>query len=152
MKGVAGVSAIVVVMAGIAVAVIRMTAASSAPPPPLAYGFNGSSGWQDGTVKPRTIAFGAGGSLFLRGLRWSDWGQTAAEGQGIRWADNCRPDCASGAYLKSKATLVLSGIKVHDGFRYFSRLTMRWTASGRKYAVTFHWAPGALRGAPPFWN
>jgi hypothetical protein len=152
MKGVAGVAVIVTIMAGMAVLALRMTAASSAQPPPVAYGFDGSSGWQHGVVKPRTIDFGAGGSLLVRGLRWAGWSQQAAVARGVRWADSCDPDCASGGYLKSRATLTLSGIKVHGGLRYFSRLLMRWKADGRMHRYVFHWSPGAGPGAPPFWT
>jgi hypothetical protein len=152
MKGVAGVGVIVVIMVGIAVAVVSLTAASSAPPLPLAYGFGGSSGWQHGSVKPRSIDFGAGGSLFVRGLRWTEWTQTTATGHGLSWTDSCRPNCASGSYVKSRAIMTLSGIKVHAGLRYFSAMTMRWTAHGQNYRFVFHWSPGAVNGAGPFWR
>ena len=163
MKGVAGVAAIVMIMVGAAVLAIRITAASSAQTasaqtassaqiPPVAYGFDGSSGWQHGLVKPREIDFGAGGSLFIRGLRWADWTQRRAGAHGVRWADECTPDCASGRYLKSPAALTLSGVKVHAGLRYFSRLAVRWKAGGKIHEYVFHWSPGAGRGAPSFWN
>ncbi|HUC60271.1 MAG TPA: hypothetical protein VMA95_22930 [Streptosporangiaceae bacterium] len=129
-----------------------MTAASSAQVPPVAYGFDGSSGWQHGHVKPHDIGFGAGGSLFVRGMSWADWSQRTAVGHGVRWADSCIPDCASGHYVKVRATLTLSGIKVHSGLRYFSKLTMQWKASGKTCKSVFHWRPGAVPGAPPFWN
>jgi hypothetical protein len=152
MKGVAGVAAIVMIMVGIAVLAIRITAASSAATPPVAYGFDGSSGWQHGTVRPHDIDFGAGGSLFIRGLRWAGWSQRSAVGHGVRWADTCTPDCASGGYVKSRATLTLSGILVHAGLRYFSRMTMRWKSGGRMHEAVFRWSPGAIRGAPPSWR
>jgi hypothetical protein len=152
MKGVAGIAAIVMLMVGIAVLAIRVTAASSAQAPPVAYGFDGSSGWQHGQVKPAEIDFGAGGSLFVRGLRWAGWSQRTAVAHGLRWADSCLPDCASGRYLKSPAALTLSGIKVHAGLRYFSRLALQWKAGGKMREYVFHWSPGAGRGAPPSWS
>lgn len=152
MRGVAVVAAIVMIMAGVAVLTATITAASSAAPPPVVYGFDGSTGWQHGAVKPADIDFGAGGSLFVRGLRWSGWSQQRATGRGVRWADSCTPDCASGRYLRSGAILTLSGIRVHDGLRYFSRLAMQWKAGGKTYRYVFHWSPGALRGSPPFWT
>ena len=152
MKGVAGVAAIVMIMVGIAVLAIRITAASSAAVPPVAYGFDGSSGWQHGVVKPHDIGFGAGGSLLVRRLRWSGWSAGTAVAHGVRWADSCTPDCASGRYVKSRATLTLSGVKVHDGAHYYSRLALRWKIGRKIYRSVFLWSPGAVRGAPPFWR
>ncbi len=155
MKGVAGVTSIVIIMVGMAVLAIRITSASSAQTPPVVYGFDGSSGWQHGQVKPQVIDFGAGGSLFVRGLRWAGWSQENAVGRGVRWADSCTPDCASGNYLKSPATLTLSGVKVHAGLRYFSRLAVQWKTGDRMHVYVFHWRvarPGAGPGAAPSWT
>jgi hypothetical protein len=151
MKGVAGVTAVVVFLVGTAATVIGVTAAASAQPLPVAYGFDGASGWQHGQVRPHDIYFGAGGSLLVRGLTWSNWAQGSAVAHGVRWADDCTPTCAAGTYAKSRATLTLSAVLVHAGLRYFSKLTLQWTANDRKHETVFHWSSGAIKGTL-FWS
>jgi hypothetical protein len=156
MKGVAGVATIVLIFIGIAVLAVRITAAASASPLPLAYGFDGSAGWQHGVIKPRDIDFGAGGGLLLRGLSWASWTQRTAVGSGVRWEDDCTPDCAAGAYVKSPARLTLSDVRVHAGLRYFARMTMSWTTAGRMhwyaFRLAFQWPPSTANDTPLFWS
>jgi hypothetical protein len=151
MKGVAGAAAIVVSVIGITVLAVRIASAASAAPLPLAYGFDGSSGWQNGEIKPHDIYFGAGGNLLVRGLTWTSWGQDGATATGARWADSCRPDCAAGRYARVRAVLTLSRVRVHHGVRYFSELTLRWVAAGQRQVTVFRWIPGAIKSAPPSW-
>src|SRR5580658_4005020 len=149
MKGISGVAAIVVVVIGAIVFAARMTAAASAAPLPLAYGFDGSTGWQHGDVRPHAIYFGTGGSLLVRGLAWSGWTQQAATASGVRWADGCTPNCAAGTYSRTPATLALSDVRIHDGVRYFARLTMRWSSGGKMEREVFRWSPALVSGATP---
>jgi hypothetical protein len=152
MKGVAGVAAIVVAVIGVAVIALRIAAAASSQPLPVSYGFDGNWGWRHGEVDPGAIYFGAGGSLLVKNLTWSSWTQGEAVGRGVRWADGCVPTCAAGRYVKSPAILTLSRVRTHAGTRYFARLTVRWTASGRVHTDVFAWSGGAEPGAPPFWS
>jgi hypothetical protein len=152
MKGIAGVAAIVVVVIGGIVFAVRMTAAASAAPLPLAYGFEGSTGWQRGEVRPHAIDFGTGGNLLVRGLAWSGWTQQAATASGVRWSYGCTPNCAAGTYSRTSATLALSDVRIHDGVRYFALLTMRWSSGGRMQREVFRWSPGLVPGAQPFWS
>ncbi len=152
MKRVAAVAAVVIVAAGIVTAAIRATAASSSASLPVAYGFDGGSSWHRGEVKPQAVYFGAGGSLFVRDLIWATWSQDAAVGRGIRWADTCAPTCAAGTYIRTPAQLSLSRVRVRDGVRYFSQLTMQWTINGRQYKSVFAWTTGAVRGTSPAWR
>lgn len=151
MKGVAGGIAVIVAVIGIVVLAIRVTAAASATPLPLGYGFDGGSGWHHGKIKPHAIYFGTGGSLLIRGVSWTSWTQNAAIGNGVRWANSCVPNCAAGAYAKSRTVLTLSKVKVHEGIRYFSELTVLWMAGDRHHTTVFRWAPGVFRGLP-FWS
>src|SRR3984957_17900941 len=102
MKGIAGVAGVVVLIAGVTVLTDRITAAASAQPLPVSYGFDGASGWQHAKIKPHSIYFGAGGSLLVRGAKWISWTQVGAIGQGARWADTCTPNCAAGSYAKTQ--------------------------------------------------
>jgi hypothetical protein len=147
-----GIAAIVGVVIGVIVFAVRMTAAASAAPLPLAYGFDGSTGWQHGDVRPHAIYFGTGGNLLVRGLAWSGWTQQAATASGVRWADGCTPNCAAGTYSRMPATLVLSDVRIHDGVRYFARLAMRWSSGGKMEQEVFRWSPALVSGAPPFWS
>ncbi len=152
MKGIAGVAAISVLVVGVTVLTVRITAASSAQPLPVAYGFDEATGWQRGTIRPDAVYFGAGGSLLARDLHWSSWTQQAALGEGVQWADNCAPNCAAGSYRKTQAMLTLSRVRVNRGVRYFTRLTMLWTANGKRQKLAFRWARSKVAGVQPFWQ
>jgi hypothetical protein len=121
---------------------IRATAASSSPSLPVVYGFAGASGWQHPGIQPPAVYFGAGGSLLIRGLSWASWGDQQAIAHGSRWADNCDPTCATGKYAKVPAELTLAGVRVHDGMRYYSKLTTHWKVAGLPVTAVFTWGPG----------
>jgi hypothetical protein len=143
MKGFAGVAAIVMVVIASAVLIIQAAAASSSQPLPVAYGFEGASGWVNPAVKPHDLYFGAGGSLQVRGLRWESWTQNAAIARGVRWTDNCVPDCASGSYAKAQVELTLSRVRKHRGSDYFTRVLLQWTTGGQQHTELFRWLKGS---------
>ena len=151
MKSVAGAAAIVAIVIGVTFLAIQVTAASSQASLPVAYGFDGGSGWTHGKVKPHAIYFGAGGNLLVRGLRWVNWTRRAAVGRGVRWLDSCAPSCASGTYSKVAVEMSLSRVRIRDGVSYFSRMILRWTIDGSRYKSVYEWVRGPARGAPPFW-
>lgn len=153
MKRVLGIVGGVVVLAGLAVAVVMITSAASASTPrPVAYGFDGRLGWVHGQVRPRSVYFGAGGSLFIRQLKWESWKHTGARGRGIRWADTCNPNCATGSYVKSAATITLWRVLRHHGQPYFSRMTLAWRAGGTAHQQTFRWSADTRFSTVPFWR
>ena len=152
MKGVAGVAAVVVAVVGVAVVAIQVTAASSPASLPVAYGFDGGSGWTHGLVKPRAIYFGVGGNLLVRGLTWVSWSKQTAAGRGVRWSDGCVPSCAAGTYLKIPVEILLSRVRMRHGVSYFSRMTRQWTVSGRRYKSVSRGARSQAHTAPPFWS
>jgi hypothetical protein len=152
MKGVTVISAIVVATMGVTVFAVQVTAASSSQPLPVTYGFDGGSGWQHSQVRPHEIYFGAGGSLLVRGLTWLSWTENSAVGSGVRWADNCRPTCATGTYAKVQAEMTLSRLRSHDGSSYFSRMTMQWFSRGKPHKAIFRWSRNLVHRAPPFWS
>lgn len=151
-KGVAAVTAIVAAVIGVAIAAIGVTAASSSASLPVVYGFDGSSGWSHGLVKPGAIYFGAGGSLLVRDLTWVSWKQAAAVARGVRWSDNCVPTCAAGRYAKIPVEMSLYRVRQRNGVSYFSRMTLRWTIGGKQYKSSYGWSRGPVPSAPPFWS
>jgi hypothetical protein len=152
MKGVTGVAAIVAAVIGVAVLAIHVTAASSRTPLPVAYGFDGSTGWNHGQVEPHAIYFGVGGNLLVRGLRWVNWTQKAAVARGVRWWDRCVPTCAAGKYIKVPAVMSLARVRIRHGVSYFTRLILQWTIKGRHYKSVYGWSRGPVADAPPFWS
>ena len=133
---------------GLAAAAVLAPPAAGASALPVSYS---ASGWQHGRVRPATVSFGAGGSLFIRSIRWHSWGPGAAAGHGIQWADGCLPTCAQGTYLRSAVSLTLSQPRWHGSHRYFSRLAVRWTTrDGVRHVRAYRW--GNPYGAPvPLW-
>jgi hypothetical protein len=154
MKSVLGIAGAIIVLAGSAsaAALIRSAASDTSRPPPVVYGFDGHAGWAHGEVRPRAVYFGAGGSLFVRGLSWASWNQAAAHGDGTRWADSCVPTCAAGSFAKSAARITLWRVRDHDGQPYFSRMTVTWQAGSKSYRQIFYWSRGAGTSALPFWH
>jgi hypothetical protein len=152
MKGITGGAAVLVLIVGVIVLTDQITAASSAQPLPVGYGFDGASGWQHAKIKPHSIYFGAGGSLLVRGAKWISWTQVGAIGEGVRWADTCTPNCAAGSYDKTRAVLTLSRVRSHRGVRYFTRLTMIWTENGTREKLNFRWHRSTVPGVQPFWT
>lgn len=153
MKSVPGIAAVIVLAALAAAAVlIRPGASGASPALPVAYGFDGHQGWTRGEVRPRAVYFGAGGSLFVRGLSWASWNQAEARGEGIRWADSCVPDCAAGSYAKSAATITLWRVRDHSGVPFFSAMTIAWRAGGTLHRQTFQFSRGTGTSPAPFWH
>src|SRR5215467_5030271 len=153
MKSVVGIAGAIIVLMGSATAVALIRSGTPASqPPPVVYGFDGHLGWAHGEVKPSAIYFGAGGSLFVRGISWASWNQAQARGQGTRWADNCLPSCAAGSYAKSAAQVTLWLVRYHNGQQYFSRMTIAWRASGTLYRQAFGWSRGSGTSPVPFWH
>ena len=153
MKRVLGIVGGAVVLAGLAVAVVLITSAASASTPrPVVYGFDGHQAWAHGLVRPGSVYFGAGGSLFVRQLSWASWSQDRARGRGIRWADTCNPNCDTGSYVKSAATVTLWRVLRHRGQPYFSRMTLAWRAGGKAHQQTFRWSADTRFSTVPFWR
>ncbi len=154
MKSVLGIAGAVIVLAGLATAAVMTRSGTSGAGRalPVGYGFDGHQGWARGEVRPRTVYFGAGGSLFVRGLSWASWNPVGARGRGTRWADSCVPDCAAGSYARSAAKITLWRVRVHDGRPYFSRMTIVWPEDGKLYRQIFRWSKGAGTSALPFWH
>jgi len=135
----------VIFSAGLATAATAPAMAAQSSPaitqqarPPVFYKWR----FANPTVRPRAIYWGAGGSLFVKGLRWAHWNRTSAWGRGTRWANTCDPNCGSGNYIRSPATATFWRWRWHLGHRYWTRLTLRWRHNGPHKHVYTHTAGG----------
>lgn len=79
----------------------------------------------------------ADGNTRLRGLSWQTWAPGAAVASGTLLANDCTPDCASGHFIASPATVELTGAAVAPpaGLQY-TRLHVQWVAKGVRHAMT----------------
>jgi hypothetical protein len=85
------------------------------------------TGFTSPSVRPSAIYWGSGGQLFVKGLSWHYWNGTSAYGRGTRWRNTCVPTCSAGNYVKSPASVTFWRTRWHNGRRYWTRLTLRWT-------------------------
>lgn len=128
---VAAAAAVLLVAAGIGIALL---ASSHTPPAPRAAGTPAPSGHITGPAlppqqvrvctvpaatciasQPRSMKaapaemYTAGdGSSFLTNLEWVSWGSPAARATGILEVNNCKPDCAQGTYTWHSATVTVT--------------------------------------------
>jgi len=142
-------AALLVVGVGLA-ATLTIRAANAAPAsasPPVAY--SGVDGWHHGRARPPVIYIGQS-NVFVRTLQWSRWSGSSAQARGELWVNTCTPTCSAGNYRTYRAQVSLSRVAVHDGVRYFSRMTLRYQ-HGNQRDYVFRW--GTLPGATiPGWN
>jgi hypothetical protein len=79
--------------------------------------------------KPRMIVISCGdGGIVLKDLKWSRWTATKAMGRGTEWVKDCTPNCATGHYVKTPATVTLTK-RIRCTKRkhpVFDRLTMKF--------------------------
>jgi hypothetical protein len=141
---------VVLAAAGLAGA-LALPAAALASGSTVMYDARSSTGWNDPLVAPGRVYISGDGSLFVGSLRWSRWTGGYAYGRGIRWRDNCIPNCAQGTYLKSPASLTMWDVLSHNGQRYFARMTLRWTTRDgvhRKHRYSYSISGGTV----PYWH
>jgi hypothetical protein len=110
-----------------------------------------NSGYAHPKVRPSSWWWGADGGLSVRGLSWRSWGTYSAYGRGTRWLNTCIPYCYNGSYKKAPASITLWRVRLHNGQRYFTRLTLRWTNRSGHHKHLYVWGryPG---GTVPFWH
>jgi GDSL-like Lipase/Acylhydrolase family len=71
-------------------------------------------------VAPTQVFFGAGGGLFINGIRWEGWGGALASGRGkARLRGPCKPDCAHAKLRKVPAKLYLFRVVEFNGHRQY---------------------------------
>jgi hypothetical protein len=121
----------VTVATGLALIVIAMPlragAASGGQRVFYAQGFSSSQP----AYRPHKLIASANGSFFIRHMHWSSWTRSSAKGHGTAWADNCKPDCASGHYRKDPVHVRLLKPRNACGKRYFVSMRLHYT--GKKF-------------------
>jgi|SRR5215467_5878485 len=134
---------------------VVLAVSASATTATVAYGTGSggtiNSGYSHPMVRPTSWYWGADGGLFVKGLSWSSWSTYSAYGTGTRYLNNCIPYCYNGHYSKAPASITLWRVRLHNGQRYFTRLTLRWTNRTGHHKHLYVWGvyPG---GAVPFWH
>jgi hypothetical protein len=131
-----------------------LTAGASARTLPVIYGAYPAGvtfSWHNPSVRPPSVWFGADGGLSVRSMRWHYWDRASAYGRGTRWANKCVPSCAAGNYNKAPASLTMWRVRWHNGQRFFSRMTMRWTTrNGARHKQVYSYSKAG--GTELFWH
>ncbi|HEY1238102.1 MAG TPA: SGNH/GDSL hydrolase family protein [Solirubrobacterales bacterium] len=71
-------------------------------------------------VEPSQVFFGAGGGLFMTGIRWTAWGLPITTGVGkAHVRGRCRPNCANARFHKLPAQLILNRVATAFGHRQY---------------------------------
>ena len=132
-----------------------LAAGASASTLPVMYGaypYGAVGSWQEPAVRPPSVSFGTDGGLSVRSLNWSYWNTASAYGRGTRWANTCIPTCSAGNYWKSPASLTMWRVLWHNGQRYFTRMTMRWTTrNGVRHKQVYSYGTYGT-GTVRFWH
>ena len=82
------------------------------------YGDNGSINWGDPDVQPPGFILG---QMFITRLRWSHWGRTDAQADGVIHVCPSSNGCTT-----HNGTMNLHQVRSHRGHRYFREMTLRW--------------------------
>jgi hypothetical protein len=89
--------------------------------------------FKDSTHPPRALPnridmfAGAGAYFYYKHLRpWSNWGGSHATAHGVMHYNTCNPDCATGNYKTTRATVILSQVnRKCGGHRRYRHLRSR---------------------------
>jgi|RhiMetdeSRZDD1v2_1073273.scaffolds.fasta_scaffold120662_3 hypothetical protein len=109
---------------------LQLASPASASTRPYVYGVYPSSAvhsWHNPSIRPPYVNFGTDSSLEYRSMSWWHWNNTSAYGRGTRWSNTCNPTCAAGNYAKHPGSITLWRVRWHNGHRYYTRMTLRWT-------------------------
>ena len=150
-RNVAVVLAAAVLAVGVGLGAVVITRAAGAAPAsaPLPVAYNGAAGWHQGRARPPVIYIGQS-NVFVRTPHWSRWSGSSARTRGELWVNTCTPTCSAGHYRMYPAQVGFSRVAVHDGVRYFARMTLRYR-HGHQREYVYRW--GILPGATiPGWN
>ena len=88
-------------------------------------------------VRPQQITDSGDGSGYVKNLVWSDWGSPEAHATGVQEVNDCNPNCASGTYSGSPATVTLAGLKPYGtGLQAYSTIVIQAPAANLTYTYT----------------
>jgi hypothetical protein len=131
---------------------------------PLSPTYLGATAAHNGLqVRPATITYTGDGTGFLggaharngrSGIHWSKWTTRVALGTGFNQLDNCRPDCAGGAFRGYGVRIELWRPRSLGGRSVFTRLTIfykrdRPRGEPRHYTFTDSYSKGGYGWGPP---
>ncbi len=66
-------------------------------------------------TEPSQLLTSGDGSMYVRGISWSGWGNATATGTGTMEIDNCSPNCAQGTFTGYPATITVSNLTAYGG-------------------------------------
>lgn len=81
---------------------------------------------------PSRFVFGNGGSPYFTNLTWKSWGSGSAWGTGKVWTQKagCSPSYKC-AYTSRWVGVYLSVVKTRNGTRYYSKMSVELSVSGK---------------------
>ena len=75
------------------------------------------------SAKPTGLVLScADANTSLETLKWSTWGKSTAKATGIFAGNDCSPTCAAGTFNRYKANVTLSGPKIINGTKVFTKV------------------------------
>ena len=94
--------------------------------------------------RPKTIVLTcADANTALKGLAWSSFGGSTAQGKGTFVTNNCEPNCASGKNISYPVKLKATGsVSCKHGLRVYGKLTLQFTGKAPGPAVPRTWKLG----------
>jgi hypothetical protein len=107
---------------------VTAPAAFAAAALPVVYGDDGSVNFHDPDVRPhgqQRWIFGAGGHQWITRMSWSHWGANNAHGAGA--IHTCTFSGGTFHCHRHHVTMLLYQVRKHNGHKYYSKLTLRWS-------------------------
>lgn len=94
--------------------------------------------------RPKAIVLTCGdANTSLKGLSWSSFGGSTAQGKGTFVTNNCEPNCASGKNLSYAAKVKASGsVSCKGGLRVYAKLQLQFTGKAPGSGVPRTWKLG----------
>ena len=110
------------------VALLLMTAlvlsACSTAEPRVNYVFDCVTNVQQ--PKELTVYCADGGQI-IQDIRWFNWTDLSATGEGIAYTNQCDPNCAEGQIQRSKVKITLLDVQDIDGISMYTTLQLLYT-------------------------
>ena len=84
-------------------------------------------------MKPRRLVTAcADGNYYLASLAWKHWGRRTSTATGSAWANDCKPNCASGKFKSYPVTAKASRRMRCHGHRDYTKLRITYTKAQPK--------------------
>lgn len=93
--------------------------------------------------KELTVSCADGGQV-IQQIRWFNWTDLSATGEGVAFTNECDPNCSEGQIQRSKVKITLLDTKDVDGISMFTTLQLLYTdpPKGRKTVENIALATG----------